>query len=234
MLKVFKETLSAIVPAWTDMAYSNKTGDLLGMFKDEKGNVNLLPFSNLSDGYRNMIGMVADMAYRCIQLNPGLKENVIKETEGIVLIDEIDLHLHPEWQKRIVEDLRKAFPKIQFIATTHSPFIVQSLRKEELIVLDKDEPVDTDPWRKSLEEVAEDEMLVQDITRSVRFVEMTELAKQYYTLVRQNDSKDTLRAKIDEAKYKLDKLRVLYADDPAYVAMLETELEKQEINASRN
>lgn len=233
-LKVFKSIISAMVPSWTDIGYRRSYDDLMGKFKDESGNENLLPFSSLSDGYRNMIGMVADMAYRCIQLNPGLRENVITETEGIVLIDEIDLHLHPEWQKNIVADLKRVFPKIQFIVTTHSPFIVQSLTKEELIILDKEEPADKDPWRKSLEEVAEDEMLVSDVERSNRFKEMTEIAKEYFTLVKQNDSEDSLREKIDNAKFRLDKLRVLYSDDPAYVAMLETELEKNELNAPGN
>jgi predicted ATP-binding protein involved in virulence len=214
------------------MAYSEKDGDLMGVFTDENGKNNTLPFSNLSDGYKSMIGMVADMAYRCIQLNPGLKENVIKETEGIVLIDELDLHLHPEWQRTLVTDLKKTFPKVQFIATTHSPFIVQSLTKEELISLDKNAQTGEDPWRKSVEEIAEDEMQVSDIPRSNRFREMTEIAKEYYTLVKQNDGKDSLRNKINEAKQRLDKLRIFYSDDPAYVAMLETELEKSELNAA--
>lgn len=234
MLKVFNETVSSMVPSWTDMAYSFRDEDLMGIFKDEHGQINKLPFSRLSDGYRNMIGMVADMAYRCIQLNPGLKENVITDTEGIVLIDEIDLHLHPEWQKNIVADLKRVFPKIQFIVTTHSPFIVQSLTKEELIILDKEEGAEKDPYRKSVEEIAKDEMMVPDVERSNRFKEMTERAKEYFTLIKQNDNEDSLRAKIDEAKLRLDKLRVLYSDDPAYVAMLETELEKNELNASGN
>jgi predicted ATP-binding protein involved in virulence len=96
-----------------------------------------LHYDLLSDGFRNMIGMVADIAYRCVTLNPHLNQKALQETDGIVLIDEIDLHLHPKWQKRVVNDLKKTFPKIQFIATTHSPFIVQSLLSSEVINLDK-------------------------------------------------------------------------------------------------
>ena len=77
-------------------------------------------------------------------------------------------------------------------------------------------------------------MRVTDVPRSSRFIEMTNIAKEYFTLVKENDTKDSLRVKITEAKQRLDKLRILYSDDPAYVAMLETELEKTETNAANN
>jgi len=233
-LNVLKAAITSVIPKWTDMAFSAKDNDLMGIYTDENGIINKLPFSYLSDGYRNAIGMVADIAYRCIQLNPGLGEKVLLETEGIVLIDEIDLHLHPEWQRNIVADLKRTFPRIQFIATTHSPFIVQSLSKDELIILDKDAEVGEDPWRKSVEEIATDEMQVQDMPRSSRFAEMNKLAKEYFTLLKQNDNVDTLRANINAAKQKLDYIRTYYSDDPAYVAMLEIELNKSEANATRN
>ena len=72
---------------------------------------NLLPFGYLSDGFRNMVAMVADIARRCATLNPQLEADAAKETPGVVLIDEIDLHLHPKWQRRVVSDLLAAFPK---------------------------------------------------------------------------------------------------------------------------
>ena len=232
-LKVFKDAITSMVPEWTDMAYNFLEDDLIGLFKNENGDINMLPFKNLSDGYRNMIGMVADMVYRCIQLNPGLKENVLKETDGIVLIDELDLHLHPEWQRRVAGDLKRIFPKVQFITTTHSPFIIQSLKQEELLVLDKEVIIDKDPLRKSVEEIAENEMQVSG-PRSKAFEEMVDIAKEYYNLIEQNDSLDAQRAKIDDAKLKLDKLRVRFDDDPAFVVMLEKELEKAEIHAAHN
>jgi predicted ATP-binding protein involved in virulence len=98
----------------------------------------LLPFHLLSDGYRNVLGMVADIAFRMAVLNPFLQDKSILETTGIVLIDELDLHLHPKWQRKIVDDLKRTFPGVQFIATTHSPFIIQSLETGELRVLDEE------------------------------------------------------------------------------------------------
>jgi predicted ATP-binding protein involved in virulence len=89
-----------------------------------------VPFNYLSDGYRNMLAMAADIAVKCATLNPHLQSEAAAKTPGIVLIDEIDLHLHPKWQRRIVGDLMKAFPLVQFVATSHSPFVIQSLPEQ--------------------------------------------------------------------------------------------------------
>jgi len=95
------------------------------------------PICNLSDGCRCMTRMVFDIARRIATMNsPVLGAKALDETPGVALIDEIDLYLHPEWQRSVVENLKSAFPKLQFIATTHSPFIIQSLKPGELIDLE--------------------------------------------------------------------------------------------------
>ena len=66
---------------------------------------------------------------------PGVTPDELLRTPGIVLIDEVDLHLHPTWQQRIVEDLRRTFPSIQFIVTTHSPQVVSSLKSSSVYVM---------------------------------------------------------------------------------------------------
>lgn len=86
-----------------------------------------LKVEQLSDGVRNMIGMVADIAYRCYQLNPHLGERAALEAKGIVMIDEVDMHLHPQWQQLIIGQLMQAFPSIQFILTTHSPQVITTV-----------------------------------------------------------------------------------------------------------
>ncbi len=93
------------------------------------------PAHMLSDGYRNMLAMTADIAYRMAMLNPHLGLDVTRKTPGVILIDEIALHLHPKWQRGIVDNLKRTFPNVQIISTTHSPFIIQSLRPGELINL---------------------------------------------------------------------------------------------------
>ncbi|MDR3338589.1 MAG: AAA family ATPase, partial [Candidatus Symbiothrix sp.] len=91
-------------------------------------NDELIPYHMLSDGVRSVLAMVMELAFRCYLLNPHLGPDAPKQTNGIVLVDEIDLHLHPEWQKKIVNDLMTAFPSLQFIVTTHAPLVVGSLK----------------------------------------------------------------------------------------------------------
>lgn len=96
-----------------------------------------VPVSSLSDGVKAMLSLTADIAYRCVKLNPDLISPTA-ETEGIVLIDEVDLHLHPKWQQTVLSDLIKTFPKIQFIVTTHSPQVLSTIHKGSIRLLGKD------------------------------------------------------------------------------------------------
>lgn len=91
---------------------------------------------DLSDGFRSILSMVADLAYRMVRLNPFLGRRAILDTPGIVLIDEIDMHLHPSWQQTVLLDLQKAFPKVQFIVTTHSPQVLGSVTPDSIRVLE--------------------------------------------------------------------------------------------------
>ncbi len=110
--------------------YDKRTEELLYSNTEE-----VLPIRLLSSGFRNLLGMVFDIAYRMAVLNPDLLEEITEKTPGIVLIDEIDMHLHPKWQWKVVDALKNTFPMVQFIATTHSPIIVASCKEENLIML---------------------------------------------------------------------------------------------------
>ncbi len=98
----------------------------------------LLPFNLLSDGYRNLIAMVADIVWRAAMLNPKHTRDPL-EIEGVVLIDEIDLHLHPKWQRTVLPKLTKMFPYIQWVVTTHSPQVLASAKREWVRLLGVDE-----------------------------------------------------------------------------------------------
>ncbi len=111
---------------WTDLEYSLASEELIAT----KEGVGALPVSMLSDGIRGMISLVADIAFRCTKLNPHLGAHASRDTPGIVLIDEIDLHLHPAWQQSVVSSLREAFPAVQFIMTTHSPQVLSDVPSE--------------------------------------------------------------------------------------------------------
>lgn len=94
-----------------------------------------LPYSALSDGQRSLIMLAADLAWRCVQLNPILGAEAPAKTEGVVLIDEIELHLHPQWQRRVLGQLHRVFPKVQFVITTHSPQVVSTAAPSWLRVI---------------------------------------------------------------------------------------------------
>lgn len=104
------------------------------------GGNNNLPLSYYSDGFRNVLYLIMDIAWRASQLNPwlnfeGLKENL----SGVITIDEIDLHLHPKWQSKVIELLSSLFPNVQFFITTHSPIIVSNFEKGNLYLIDSGE-----------------------------------------------------------------------------------------------
>lgn len=101
-----------------------------------------IPFHLLSDGVRSTLALVMEIAFRCYLLNPHLKQSAHRETSGVVLIDEIDLHLHPAWQKHILTDLCSAFPKIQFVVSTHAPLIVSSLRQGKIFNISENKVYD--------------------------------------------------------------------------------------------
>lgn len=222
LLQVFNQAISALVPQWEDMAFSFKAGDLTGIFTNDNGEKQKLFFNQLSDGFRGIIGLAADLAYRCIQLNPHLGSKAITNTPGIVLIDEIDLHLHPKWQRTIVADLKRVFPNVQFIATSHSPFIIQSLKTNELIILDESIELDNDPYRKSIEEIAEEEMNLGDVKRSKLFQEKEQLAASFFSLLSKPLTEEKIKRESD-IQEKLKELEMLYGDDPAFIALLKAE-----------
>ncbi|MGT2456529.1 AAA family ATPase [Cupriavidus basilensis] len=87
----------------------------------------------LSDGERNMLALVGDLARRLSVLNPGLSNP--NEGRGVVLIDEIDLHLHPRWQREVVAKLEATFLNCQFVITTHSPQVLGELNPESVMLL---------------------------------------------------------------------------------------------------
>jgi predicted ATP-binding protein involved in virulence len=95
--------------------------------------------AQLSDGIRNMLAMVGDLAYRCAHLNPHLGREAARQATGVVMIDELELHLHPSWQQRVAEQLSNAFPNIQFIVTTHSPQVLSTVNADCIRILHQHE-----------------------------------------------------------------------------------------------
>jgi predicted ATP-binding protein involved in virulence len=87
----------------------------------------------LSDGYRNLLAIILDFARRLAQAHPGWQNPL--EAPGILLIDEIELHLHPRWQQRVIPNLRSIFPNTQLIIATHSPQVLTTVKRENVFIL---------------------------------------------------------------------------------------------------
>lgn len=122
-------------------------------------NGNELNVMQLSGGYKAVFSLVCDIASRLALAYPTRNNSL--NGEALILIDEIDLHLHPKWQKTIVDDLKRTFPNCQFVVTTHSPFIIQSLNADEVINLDKPRDYSGNYKGWSIDEIQEYEMGVQ-------------------------------------------------------------------------
>lgn len=231
-MEAVKAAVLNCIPGANDF-YHDVDEDCIMINLDKEG---LVPFDYLSDGYRNMVAMVADIAHRAARLNPHHEANSAKETSGVVLIDEIDLHLHPKWQRRVVSDLKIAFPKLQFIASTHSPFILQSLEPGEVVDLEqavspeqmKELPEDVAApgpanafSNRSIEDIVESVMGVSVPQRGERYQAMYEVAKKYYALLQSAASAD--EAEKLKLKLQLDELSAPFSDNVAYHAFLEME-----------
>ena len=163
--------------------------------------------------------MVLDIAYRAVTLNPHFGDQACRNMPGIVLVDEIDLHLHPRWQARVVEELRTVFPEIQFIATTHSPIVIQSLREGELI--DLNDCLPGEYVGRSPEDILEEVMDVDLPQRSERSKRMISAAEEYYALIEQ--ARTASEQQVNELKRRLNEPMEPYADNEAYVAFLRQE-----------
>lgn len=130
-LEAVRQALAKLLPGYDDLRVRRNP---LGMMV-AKGETRLL-INQLSDGEKCVIAMAGDIARRLAIANPNL-DNPLKGS-GVVLIDEIELHLHPEWQRAIIPRLESAFPNCQLIVTTHSPQVISEVKKEGVYLLKQD------------------------------------------------------------------------------------------------
>ncbi|KMW73210.1 recombinase RecF [Photorhabdus luminescens subsp. luminescens] len=122
--KIVEQAITLVVPSISHIWVETESGiDVVKVTNDGQD----VTIEQLSDGQRVFLGLIADLARRMVMLNPLLKNPL--EGSGIVLIDEIELHLHPKWQQDVITDLQKVFPNIQFIITTHSPIVLSTIER---------------------------------------------------------------------------------------------------------
>lgn len=130
------DTVYQIVERATSIEFDKNSNDVVVHWKNEKDVCVKLTLEQLSEGYRNMVALTIDLVRRAYLLNP--TSNNPLAVNGIVLIDEIELHLHPRWQQKILNDLTNLFKNIQFIVTTHSPQVLTTVRADSIRIVSAD------------------------------------------------------------------------------------------------
>jgi predicted ATP-binding protein involved in virulence len=131
-LAAVRNAIYALLPGFSGLMVDRKPKLRMVVNKDKTK----LAIDQLSDGEKCCIAMMGDLARRMAIANPDKSDSL--DSSGIVLIDEIELHLHPEWQRSIVPSLRGVFPNVQFIITTHSPQVLGEVRDMQIVKLVSD------------------------------------------------------------------------------------------------
>jgi predicted ATPase len=126
----FERAVERFLPGYSNLRVTDEAKPHLLI--EKQGTV--IPVAKLSDGERGMLALAFDLTKRLAQANPDL-DDPAAEGVGVALIDEIDLHLHPEWQRTIVTNLPTTFPRLQFIATTHSPQVIGEVPHDHIQVM---------------------------------------------------------------------------------------------------
>lgn len=148
VLNAVRRALSEIITSYRNPRIETRPLRFIMDRVDPDGSTHELRIEQLSEGYKIVIAMVADLAARMAEANPDM-DNPLNST-GIVLVDEVDLHLHPRWQRDILSQLTKVFPNIQFVVSTHSPVIVVGAAEIAQVI--------------NLNKINEDENLIYDHT----------------------------------------------------------------------
>lgn len=206
--KAVRQAVDAILKphtGWHSLAYSAEHEELV-LSHDQQGE---LKVSQLSDGIRNMLALIGDIAYRCYKLNAHLGELAPQRTHGIVMIDEVDMHLHPGWQQTVLTDMMNAFPQLQFIVTTHSPQVLTSVDASCIRLLQQAADSETglqncvvDYVTQQTRGVASSDLLAQIMgIDPVPDIPEARLLSSYHALIQQNlhnsDTGQEIRAKLE-------------------------------------
>ena len=176
--------------------------------------------SNLSDGYKRLVNIVTDLSIRCCVLN-GKKygEECCRHTSGIVLIDEVDQHLHPELQSVVIKSLRETFPQLQFVITSHAPMVMSSVRSNEanevLYLQYKDKEYTASPITTyGLDATT---ILEMYMGRKARVAEVEEKLKQLFDLIDADE--------YEKAKLMLNEMKAEFGDTLPEIIQAKTMLE---------
>ena len=133
VLPACEDAAVRFLPGYRNLRLKGKEHPTLWIDRDSTS----IPVRKLSDGERGILSLVLDLTRRLAQANPNFVDPA-SEAEAVVLIDEIDLHLHPKWQRKIAHNLTETFPRCQFIATSHSPQVIGEVQHDRIQILSDD------------------------------------------------------------------------------------------------
>ena len=171
----------------------------------------------LSDGEQRLFSLFVDIARRLSLFG---ESRQIRDVAAIILIDEIDVHLHPRWQRKIVPALEDLFPACQFIATTHSPFVIQAVDRRKILRPDKHGGISLDQDANSIEDIVEDIQDVEMPQRSKRAEKLSQTAEWYFTLLRREK---VPKQELEEAEKAYRMASEPFTNAPALLALLKVE-----------
>lgn len=203
VLEAVRGAVAALMPGFSDLRVQRQP---LGMHITKDGKD--LDVAQLSDGEKCLLAMVADIARRLALANP--RASAPCRAAAVVMIDEVELHLHPTWQRQVVPGLRDAFPNCQFLLTTHSPQVLGSVRPENVYLLGKDgdRTITSRPHATFGRE--SNEILVEVMDSSAR---PPEIRAQLDAMFRCLDAGDLAAA----SRLRAELERLIGADEPEFV-----------------
>ena len=135
-LRAVRQALGLAIEGVERIYFDGSPPRLMIALRDADNTVRSMEMAQLSDGYRNLLALVLDFARRLAQAHPTWANPL--EAPGILVVDEIELHLHPRWQQTVIPSLQKIFPNTQIVVATHSPAVLTTVRREQILLLTAD------------------------------------------------------------------------------------------------
>jgi predicted ATP-binding protein involved in virulence len=205
-IEAVRQAIYALMPEFADLRIQRAPQRML-IDKQVAGHRERVIVNQLSDGEKCLLAMVGDLARRLAIANPGLEQPL--HGSGVVLIDEIDLHLHPRWQREIVSGLERTFPNCQFILTTHSPQVLSQVRENAVVLLGQGERGIEVLARSGVYGWDTNRILEELMETSPRPPEVQHALNEYFALIN--------AGRVDEAKGLRTRLeREIGQDEPSF------------------
>ena len=230
-LQVVRDAIVRLLPAGFSNPRTETRPLRFVVDREVNGETRTLRISQLSDGYRVMLGLAMDFSRRMAQANSYLATNGMQiatplDLPAIALIDEVDLHLHPSWQQRVITDLMQTFSNTQFIVTTHSPQVLSTVKRENIRVIGPDangKIIASQPLAMSYGEPS------GDVLQSVMMVDPQPPVSEKADLQRLTEMVDQGNYQNEEAKYLMQRLITALGEQHQQLQRLQRSIQRQEM-----